>query len=54
MSANNRTTMTMIYFVITKASPLAHWVMNKSDLITTHIKGGKLRYFFIQPDTGKM
>ena len=46
--------MTLIYFVISSESPLAHWVSNKSDLVTTMIKGGKLRYFFIYPETGKI
>jgi len=42
--------MTMIYYMLTAASPVDSWHINKSDIVHSHILGGSLHYFMIYPD----
>ena len=50
VSHNNRSTMTIIYYLQTEDAPLTQWVRNKSDLICLHHQGGRQRIFMIRAE----
>ncbi len=49
-----RFTMTSIFYMLTSASPIGHWHLNKSDIIHYYHLGGPLTYYLIDKKSGKL
>lgn len=45
-----RFTLTSIYYLLTRASPVGHWHLNRSDIIHYFHLGAPITYYLIHPD----
>lgn len=45
-----RYTMTSIYYLLTRESPVGHWHLNRSDILHFYHLGAPVHYYLIHPD----
>ena len=45
-----RYTLTAIYYLLTRESPIGHWNLNRSDILHFFHRGAPITYYLIHPD----
>jgi len=50
LGEGERFTLTSIYYLLTRQSPVGHWHLNKSDILHYFHLGGPVEYYLIHPD----